>query len=72
MKVELSHNYSQNEAYKSIPKLAQAVCKLECTQRYTTALEIYKELYNIGELTKEDYADGLWELIDEMCGIKRK
>lgn len=72
MKVELAYDYTQSEAYRVIPKLAHGICKLEHTQRHATALEIYKELYAIGELTKEDYANGLWELIDEMCGIKRK
>ena len=72
MKVELPYNYSQNEAFNAVPKLAHAVCKLEYTQRCNIAFEIYKELYSIGEMNKEDYANGLWNLIDEMSGIKRK
>lgn len=65
MKIELPFNYSQDTAYKAIPELAKQL-------RYSNAIEIYKELYTIGEVPKDEYANGLWELIDEMCGIKRK
>lgn len=55
MKVELNHNYTQTKAYEAIPRLVR-----ELTIR--NHFEITKELYAMGEFTKEDYVKLLWDL----------
>lgn len=56
MKVEVQFDYSLNQAANQVPKLIQ-------TMRHANAIVCIKELYSIGELSKEDYGESLRNLL---------
>ena len=57
MKVELHCDYTLKQTCDAIPRLVE-------TMRCANAFAIIKELYEIGEMSKEDYGESLRNLLE--------